>query len=277
MIINNPPIQNRLPFTLGSHPFCMVFSILILCLALNGCSSWWGPPAEIRFDSDVTRQLMDRVTEANKELETFTGMGKVTVNSQDTQRVYNRAVWVGAEPGRLRFAFRSPAGMPVFSMSCDETWVAALNHTDGQYYRRKIGNNSMSRLLPVEIKCADLYGLMAGRPPRIEYDAVQRDEPTDEDAEDIVLVLKRRFRGAVARIGLDRETGDFRSIEMLDIGGKRRYLARLQSMKTFGDYRLPVTILLTGPSGSLELNVKRITPGAAIKDDLFRIKPPTRN
>ena len=277
MLTLKNPFRGHQKTTRESKSTGILLFLLVFIPWINGCSGWWGQPVEVHYDSVATRLLMDRVMAANVDLNAFTGTGKVIVNAEGTQRTYSRAAWVGAEPGRLRFAFRSPAGLPVFSMSCDETWVAALNHTDGKYYRRKIGSNSMSRLLPVEVKCADLYGLMVGRPPRIEFDSVQMDPRFKEDTGIISLLLKRRFRGTVAKIGIDRETGVLRNVELLDISGKRLYLARLGTMQTFDGYRLPVKIKLAGPSGSLELDVKRIDPGATVTNELFRIQPPRKN
>jgi hypothetical protein len=255
----------------------VILCLLLTCMAVlfSGCAGWWGQSTEIQYDSDATRQLMDRLMTANAGLDAFKGKGRVLVNSQGTLRIYNRTAWVGAKPGRLRFAFQSmPGGPPVFSMSCDELWLTALNHADGKYYSRQIGDNSLSRFLPVPIKCADLYGLLTGRPPQVTYDSVRIDPQTKNGADPIVILLQRRFRGTVGRISVSRDTGELSSVELLDIHGNRLYAARLDAMQTIDGYRLPVNIKLTGPDGSIELDVQRIWPGASVTTDLFRIAPP---
>lgn len=250
--------------------------LLLSCLTVFfcGCAAWW-QPVEIQYDSDATRQLMDRLMNANAGLDAFRGTGRVLVNSQGTQRTYNRTAWVGAEPGRLRFAFQSmPGGPPVFSMSCDELWLTALNHADGKYYSHRVGDNSLSSLLPVQIKCVDLYGLLVGRPPQVKFDSVRIDSQTAQDTDPIVIILQRRFRGTVGRISVTRATGEFRAAELLDVHGNRLYAAQVGAMNTIDGYRLPASIKLTGPDGSLELDVQRTWPGASVTKDLFRIAPP---
>jgi hypothetical protein len=251
--------------------------LLLVCLVvlLSGCAAWWAPSPGIQYDSEATRQLMDRLVKANTGLDAFRGKGRVLVNSQGTRRTYNRTAWVGAEPGRLRFAFQSmPGGPPVFSMSCDEMWLTALNHTDGKYYSRRVGDNSLSSFLPVQIKCADLYRLLVGRPPQVEYDSVRLDPQIQNGADPIVILLQRRFRGTVGRISVNRATGELSAAELLDVHGNRLYAARVDAMQTIDGYRLPANVKLTGPDGNLELDVQHTWPGASITKDLFRIAPP---
>jgi hypothetical protein len=235
-----------------------------------------GPPAEIQYDSQATRMLMNQVMTANEGLEALKGVGRVTVITGGNSHSYERAVWVGAEPGRLRFVFRGPTGLPVFTMSCDAEWLTALNYADSSYYRRHIGDNSLSSFLPVSVKCADLYALLVGRPPKVTYDAVCLDTTHNKQDDSLVLLLKRRFRGTVARIHVAGNTGELESVELLDISGKRLYEARLQALQTIDGYRLPSQITLSGPEGSLVLDVSRCWTEAAVTEDLFNIPPPQK-
>jgi len=249
-------------------------TIIGLALSVSGCASLRGKPVEIQYDSEATRLLLDRTLKANPRLEAFKGVGRVVIEAGGDARSYDRTAWVGSEPGRLRFAFRSPAGMPVFTMSCDEQWVMALNHTDGQSYRRRIGDNSLSSFLPVEIKCADLYGLMAGRPPGVAYDSASA-APTGADAKDtIVIRLQRRFRGTVARLHIDRDTGDLRWAELIDIHGNPLYEVTLADVQIVGGYRLPGKIKLAGPDGRIALDIQRIWLETDVDRKLFHIVPP---
>lgn len=235
-----------------------------------------GPPPEIQYDSQSSRVLMNQLMAVNAGLEAVKGVGKVTVAARGSSQTYERAVWVGAEPGRLRFVFRAPTGQPVFSMSCDAEWLTALNYTDGSYYRRQIGDNSMSRFLPVSIKCVDLYALLVGRPPLVTYDTVRLDTANSSIDGPLVLLLQRRFRGTVERIRVDRRTGDLQAAELLDIHGNRLYEARLEAMETVEGYRLPIRISVSGPDGSLLLEVRRSWPETAVAEDLFHIAPPQK-
>ena len=248
-----------------------------LVALLSACASWQGKPIEVQYDSDATRSLMEQTMNANQALSAFKGIGRMVVDGEDGTHIFDRTAWVGSTPGRLRFAFRSPAGMPVFSMSCDEQWVTALNHSEGKYYRRQIGNNSLSSFLPVEIKCADLFAILAGRPPQVPYDYARVASDTADDADTIMLILQRRFRGTVARIRIDRATGDLRVVEIIDVHGNRLYEAKLNGTQMVNDYRLPGHIELIGPDGRIELDIKRLWTEAAVDQNLFQIKPPAGN
>lgn len=247
----------------------------ILMALTTGCTGWLGPPAEIQYDGLPTRQLMRRLTAANADLEAVKGVGRVVVATDGTHHTYERAAWVGAEPGRLRFAFRGPTGLPIFSMSCDTLWLTALNHADGRYYRREIGDNSLSRFLPVSIKCADLYALLVGRPPRVEYDTVRIAAAQSSEEGPLVLLLQRRFRGTVGRLRVDHASGELQAAELLDLQGNRLYEARLEAMQTIDGYRLPTRIAISGPEGSLTLEISRSWPEASVTEDLFHILPPS--
>ena len=256
--------------------FVIVYPLLAgLIFFISGCAGWLGQPTEIQYDSEATQQLMNRLMTANAGLEAFRGKGRVVVHMQGARPINSPAAWVGAEPGRLRFALRSiPAGPPVFEMSCDEVWLTALDYQEQKYFKRKVGNNSLSSFLPVSIKCADLFGLMVGRPPEVDYDAVRLAPPGSDDDGTIVILLQRRFRGTVGRIRVMSDTGEFCGVELLDIHGNRLYVARVDGMQTVDGYRLPARIMLSGPDGSIELEIQRTWPGASISENLFQIAPP---
>lgn len=244
---------------------------------ISGCSRPWGQPAVVQYENDAVRGLMDQLGAANAGLEVIKGRGRVRITTPGAESLYDRTVWVGAQPGRLRFAFLAPTGMPIFSMSCDEQWVTALRHGDGEYYRRQVGNNSLTGFLPIEINCADLFGLLVGRPPGVAYDAVRIDHDATHGHEDIVMLLQRRFGGTVGRLRVARDSGELQTVELLDVHGNRRYEARLEDMQTVDGYRLPTRIHLSGPDGGLELEVGRIWLETGVADDTFQIEAPRSN
>jgi hypothetical protein len=246
--------------------------LLALCA---GCATPWGAPRPVQYENDGVRQLMDQLQAVNTDLEGFKALGRVTLGARGSERTFERTVWAAA-PGRLRFAFRAPTGLPILSMSCDQQWVTALQHAEGDYHRRPIGSGSLSPYLPVSISCADLYQLFVGRPPEVPYDAVSRDPAAENAPQEIVLLLKRRFRGTVGRLRLNQDTGDLKAVELFDVHGNSQYEARLEEMQVVGGYRLPSRIRLAGPKGWLALQAARLWPLAAPEASLFQIPPPAQ-
>lgn len=259
----------------GARPAKALWAAVVVLLGVClGCATPWGTPRPIEYESDGLRRLMEQLGAVNADLTGVKGLGRVTVTVDGSERTFERTVWAGAAPGRLRFAFRAPTGMPILSMSCDEQWLTALHHTEGDYYRRRIGSGRLSQFLPVQITCADLYGLMVGRAPGVLHDAVNLDSAAQSPPGEVVLLLKRRLRGTVGRLRLDRETGILRAVELFDVHGNRQYEARLEAIRTIDGYRLPGRIRLVGPEGWLVLEAARLWPAQDLDASLFHIPPP---
>lgn len=198
-------------------------------------------------------------------------IGKVSMTVDGTRRTLGRAAWAGAAPGRVRFDARTPFGLPVLSLACDESYLTAMAHDKGQYYRKKIGDGRLGQVFPVDISCGDLYRLMVGRPPAIEYNDA-RLEQTPEGLE--AIQLKRRFRGTVARLFLDSVSGALSGVEAFDIHGNRRFRAQLADRRTVGGFSLPHAIELESAQGHLTLSITRFAPNPPVAAGLFRIPPP---
>ena len=266
-----PAAGGETPRSLRHRGAALVWvGLLALCF---GCAFPGARPRPVAYENEAVRRLMDRARTVNAGLEAVKGLGRVTVVADGGQRSYEGTAWVAAEPGRLRFAFRSPTGMPVFSMSCDPQWVTALNHVEGDYHRRRVGDNSLSRFLPVAVTCADLYDLLVGRMPAVAYDTVRLDREAKADGGGVALLLQRRFRGTVGRLRL-ADSGDLQAVTLLDVHGNPRYEAHLEERKTVDGYRLPVRVRLEGPEGGLLVEARRLWTAAGVDASLFRIVPP---
>ena len=69
--------------TMGcSHWWKRGLWLTLLGALLTGCSGWMGPPAEIRYDSQATRLLMNQLMATNAGLEAIKGVGRVTVSER---------------------------------------------------------------------------------------------------------------------------------------------------------------------------------------------------
>lgn len=247
----------------------------LLLTVITACTPW-GPPPEIRYDNPDTQACLRRLQDINPTLDSFKGLGQITIESQGRRQVFQRAAWAGAVPGRLRLSVRAPSGLPVLSLACNAEWVTVLAHSEGRYHRAPIGDNSLDAYLPVEVRCRDLFELLRGRPPEIAFDAAGWLPAAPPEAPGTaVIALKRRFRGTVARLIVDPGSEcRLRGVEILDVHGNLSYRARLTYAQDFEGFQLPQRLTLESSQGRLEIQVDRVFPNARLADELFVIAPP---
>ncbi|MBL0712633.1 MAG: hypothetical protein JJV98_02925 [Desulfosarcina sp.] len=255
----------------GLDGFGFAVGILVIVLGLAGCAGYGLTPVSPRYDSDATHDLIARLQNANEGLVSYKGLGQVAMSADSTRRILKRVAWAGMEPGRMRFDARTPFGLPILTLACDETWLTARAHNEGKYYRKRVEENSLGQIFPVDITCRDLYRLMTGRPPVVDYHSAQMDETPDGPK---AILLKRRFRGTVAKFFLDKDGRYFSGVEIMDIHGNRRYLARLKKMRAVEGFRLPYHLYLESSQGQLELDIARLYPNVPVTAALFQIPPP---
>jgi hypothetical protein len=242
-----------------------------MVLGLAGCAGFGSMPSAPQYDSRATQDLLSALYDANQGLDSAKWLGKVSMTVDGTRRTFDRAVWAGAAPGRVRFDARTPFGLPILTLACDESYVSAFSHGDGQYYRRRVGANSMGRFLPVDISCQDFYRLLTGRPPVIDYHAAQL-ERASEGLQ--TILLKRRFKGTVAKLSVNAANGAFAGFELLDTHGNRRYRARLMERRAVDGFLLPHRLHLENERGQLELDIARLYTNRPVEASLFQITPP---
>lgn len=267
------PPACRAPTSLGAHAYLAgwVLGVTVVVFGLAGCAGFGAAPAALQYDSRTTQDLLTALDNTNADLLSAKWIGKVTMTIDGRRRTFNRAVWAGAEPGRVRFDARTPFGLPILSLACDESYVTAIAHGEGQYYRKRVGENSLGRVLPVEISCRDFYRLMTGRPPVIVYHSA-RLENAPEGMQ--TILLKRRFKGTVARLWVDAGNGVLTGVELLDIHGNRRYRAQLAQRRTVEGFTLPYDLQLESAQGKLDLEIARLYPNRPVTGALFQIPPP---
>lgn len=246
--------------------------IAAVALILTGCAGFGATPVTPQYDSDATHDLMVALQSANPDLISCKGLGRVRITADGARRTFDRAAWAGAEPGRMRFEARTPFGLPILSLACNESYVTVMAHSEGRYYHKPIDKNQrLGKVLPVDIACRDLYRLMVGRPPIVDYHSAQMEQST---AGVQTILLKRRFRGTVARLFLDTTNGALSGFELLDVHGKRRYLAQMKKRRTTKGFSLPYQLRLESSQGRLALEMDRLYPNAPVNASLFHIPPP---
>ena len=243
-----------------------------IIMGLTGCAGFGAAPATPQYDTDATHALMAALQNANADLVSCKGLGKVSLTVDGARRTFDRAAWAVAEPGRMRFDARTPFGLPILSLACNEAYLTAMAHAEGRYYRKSIAeDHRLGMILPIDIACRDLSRLMIGRPPIVDYHSARLEETT---ADVQTILLRRRFRGTVAKLFLDASSGDLIGFELLNVHGKRRYRAQMEKRRTIKGFALPHHLRLESAKGQLALDMVRLYPNAPVSGSLFHIPPP---
>lgn len=269
--IIQPPVHREKSPGDRARPARRVLWVVFIVIGLAGCAGFGSAPPAPQYDSRDTQDLLTALYDANEGLESAKWLGKVSMTVDGTRRTFDRAAWAGAAPGRVRFDARTPFGLPVLTLACDEAYVTAVTHGNGQFYRKRVGSNSMGRILPVDISCQDFYRLLTGRPPLIDYHSA-RLENASEGMQSILL--QRRFKGTVAKLSVNAASGAFEGFELLDIHGNRRYRARLTERRAVEGFLLPYRLHLENARGQLELEITRLDTNRPVDASLFQITPP---
>ena len=244
--------------------------MIALALGLAGCAGLGTPPVP-EYDSSATQDLLTALQRTNEDLVAGKWIGKVSVTVDGSRRTFGRAVWAGAEPGWVRFDARTPFGLPVLSLACNESHLTAMVHNQGKYYRKRIGTSSLGQFFPVDISCRDLYRLMTGRPPVIEYHSARLETTTGGLK---TIRLSRRFKGTVARLWVDAQSGALTGAELLDTHGNSRYQAWLADSRAVEGFSLPHRLQLESAQGRLDFETARLFPNRPVAPSLFQIRPP---
>ncbi len=247
----------------------LLVSIMLL-MGLNACAGF-GVAPEPQYDNETTRDLLTALYDVNADLSAAKWTGKASMTVEGRRRTFDRAVWAGAQPGRVRFDARTPFGLPVLSLACDEVYLTAMVHSQGKYYRKHVGDNGLGLLFPVDISCRDLYHLMVGRPPGIDYHSAQMETSSGNE---YTIRLQRRFKGTVAKLWVDARSGRLTGVESLNIHGNRRYQVRLAEHRAVDGFSLPRRLELESAEGRLVLEASRLLPNRPVTPSLFRIVPP---
>ncbi len=256
----------------GLRPFPIGMLLLMaLAMGLGGCAGLRAPLVP-QYDSDATQELVTALYAANTDLVAGKWIGKVSMTVDGSRRTFNRAVWAGAEPGRVRFDARTPFGLPALSLACNESYLTAMAHSEGKYYRKRIGSSSLGQIFPVDMSCQDLYRLMIGRPPVIDYHSARLEKAEEEGM--LTIRLNRRFKGTVARLWVDAQDRTLAGVELLNIHGKRSYQAWLADSRMVDGFRVPHRLLVESAKGRLEFQTARLRPNRPVAPTLFQIPPP---
>ncbi len=244
-----------------------------MCCTLILVLAAWLPSACTRFSpADVQRdmaaeQVVARLIQTNTGLTRFKCVGKMILVDPGQPTQSFRAAMAGQLPDRLRIDLFSPFGGSTGTVASDGKNLFLVMHHSREYYKRRLGSGSLSRLVHLDVTVGDLLELMVGRipmradwPSRLTIDA-------DERRSQLVFVDRRgRLR---QRIRFDDQMQPVGS-EWFDASQQPAYTLTLEGHQVADGFILPERIELHGPKGErVSMVLERYEADVELDQGLF--------
>lgn len=258
----------------------IMMAIIGVLLLIAGCSSLGtsvSPRPEDSLESAARAEaqlVILNLSEQNRRLKNFKGIGKIRVRQNQTTRIDERIAWIASESTKINIVVLV-SGHPAIKMASDGKWFYYYEAREEKPIYKKVpaSDSNLKKLTSIPIKTSDIIDLLAGRVPLREHHAALLERP--DSGEGYVLVLKRRWWGVTEKIFLDETRSRVQYAEFYNRSGSLIYLARFDKMQTIGGYQVPAALRITNGNGiDLQLWVNRYWTDVDISASMFVLNPP---
>jgi len=214
---------------------------------------------------------MDTLTQRNRDLKTFKGIGSVRFKENETLQTL-RAAWMGECPKKFRIEALSALGQPMASLAGDGEWIYYRSHARQQFRKEPYGSG-FHRVLSIPVDPEELVSLLCGKLPEISFHEATLVQNPDASG-GYVLALKRRWHGTVGIFYLDPEKRLVLGMERFDPRGNLRYRMDRSRFKAVGSFEIPFRIQASDDSGVFfELTVDRYWTNMPLDSTGFNLFP----
>lgn len=253
----------------GCHSlFPLLFFIFASCSIPSGMMTRSGTDSIPLDTAIVARDLVLRLKQTNMNLDTFKGVGSISLRHRGAVRLNERIAWIGATPSRLRMVVLA-SGHPIIKLASDGAWLYIHDHRDPRNTIRKIPAHdaSLRWLIPLPIGPGDLVSLLAGRIPIGDHHSADLIPDTFSGGK--ILILKRWW-WIVQKIYLDKDGSNPNQVEVFNWTGSLRYRARLEETQPVGEYHIPMEIKISNAKDTgLVLDIDRYWANVSVSSSLF--------
>ena len=244
------------------------------------CSFLKAGPSEVLQPGDLSasqteaRKLLLIIYKLNDDLNTFKGIGKIKLWRNGNIPISERVAWVGSEPSKLSLVVLA-SGHPVLKLSTDGKYLYYLDlrRSDHPFKKVRSSDASLEKIVSMPIKSSEVIALLSGRVPVHEHSSVSL--ISEFSGNGYVLVLKKRKKGVVEKIYLDRDKKRVRKLEMFSPREKLLYRAEFESMQSIHGFQVPLRLVISNDKGAgFSLDIDRYIANVSVSPSLFVLKPP---
>ena len=216
---------------------------------------------------------MHALENRNKKLKSFKGIGRITLlDNQKTQSA--RMAWMGLRPEKLRIEILGSPGQRTASISSDGKWLYWLSPSDQRFYKKRLGGETLEKLVSLPVSIDDIRELLAGRAPVLDHDHAMLGEKTGR-GEQYLLILNKREQHGVQRILMDAEDGSVRTIERFDAGGRLVHRIDLDLPRRIEGFLIPFRVVISNDKGvAFQLHMERYWADVPVEASVFVLNPP---
>ena len=268
------------------HRVAAAACLLIFGLHLHACSYYRSGGLESFTDDLSTQELAVARTQArrllltldhiNDDLNTFKGVGKITLWNKHNSQMAERVAWAGAEPSSLSIVLLI-SGHPGPRLSTDGKYLYYLDLQNKKtpFKKIRVSDASLEKILSLPITSSDLIDLLRGRVPLHGYTSAAL--VPEGFGKEYILVLGKRWHGVIEKIYL---TGDHKNpwkIEVFNRKGRLRYRAEFKGMQDIQGFRVPLRLDITNDTGDgFSLEIDRYLVNVSVSPSVFVLKWPGR-
>ena len=246
---------------------------LAIAVWISGCGTLTQPPSPAVNPPDspeVTRILLN-LNQANADLSTFKGTGKIKLWKKDSVQVV-RSAWTGARPDKIRIVIQGITGFPVASMAADGNWFYLLSYSQNSFYKAEVKNPDLEKLVSIPVTAGDLIALISGVVPIRQYQSSTLMPLSSESG--YILSLKGRKGIDIEKMYLDQARMQVHRIEMFTPEGQLAYRVDFSGETEVDGFRVPARLVFSNDDESgFQLDMDKFWPNAPVSLDMFVITP----
>ena len=243
---------------------------IIVCMICGtvscGPSKHSHSPAPLQADltPEATR-LLTHLTQQNKLLMSFKGLGKLRIHREDKAISLRMAV-TGVYPDRLRLSVMDISGRVLETVAYDGRLVYMISH-DGAHplIKKKSRRRLFEKLVSIPILPEEILGFLIGRPYIKPFDKV--DVIPSTDMEQTAVFYHDGTRVCTMTFSPDKE---LLAMDIYMDDDTPAYQVSFLHYTTHEGFRVPDEILIVNPEKDfLRMKMDRYWPNALVRPDIF--------
>lgn len=247
------------------------FGLVAACCFLCHCSA--RSPESLVPESDIGHSpaysMLQSVLATNQQLDTIKGFGRVRLQ-QDNQLESFRAVWIGRQPDQFLLKVLTPTMQPYLSFACDGKRFYILSHSENKLRSRRANENSLKRIVDIDITLEDFLDLISGRLPVSQMGRVRLEEPVDSSPR---LIVDDKELSYIDTISLDADRITASEFERRRRDGRLLFRVLFEERIENEGFRIPKALTIQDDNGRMiHISVEQTWVNQELSDDQFVLK-----